>query len=148
MTFLAAFHEPGFDEICCRPLGLGDIMDPMAIDTGCNGFPGSVRNPGIILVPVEFQCDAMEILEIGSHDSWGKTVFLHQCTVTMAFPADFRDLVPVILGMGSLDAVRRVTVGTDGNVSIMLLDQCGAMNAFRVGAEDILVTPAAPLRTL
>jgi hypothetical protein len=50
--------------------------------------------------------------------------------------------------MGPLDAVRGVTVGADGNVGIVILDQRGAMDAFRVGAEDVLVTPAAPLRAL
>jgi hypothetical protein len=90
----------------------------------------------------------MEILEIGVHDPGGEAVFLHQGAVPMAFSADLGDLVPVILGMGPLDAVRGMAVGADGNVGIVLLDQRGAMDAFRVGAENVLVAPAASLRTL
>jgi len=41
----------------------------------------------------------------------------------MAFPADLGDLVPVILGMCPLDAVRGVTIGADGDVGIVLLHQ-------------------------
>jgi len=66
----------------------------------------------------------------------------------MTFPAHLGDLVPVILRMGPLDAVSSVAVCADGDIGIVVLDQRGAMDAFRVGAEDVLVAPAASFRTL